>query len=300
MFNEKTNLKIDYEMIDFLRELEITGMDVDEVHFCLLAMVGANAISNPFAPYTYTTLDQIIINMAQDIDFKAKKTIRDGLLKAFNTLKTYEIIEMNEEFTGKANQVVCIDCHNVQHLSDDKYQKYIQLGRKEIAVIIKNSRVPHHLIVELINYTSRFNNLAMGFLLNNKWHSNISLQTLKHEGLSVLNFKALSTWISQETAKTTWCDGIKRENAWQVSDVQFSKYSTDLVKLGILDRLIINVDGRNLSYYFRPQYKECVKWAIEISEQQQEYMKEQEKEEENYKIIPLKGIHTTRKKMFHN
>ena len=57
MFNEKTNLKIDYEMIDFLKELEVTGMDVDEVHFCLLAMVGANAISNPFAPYTYTTLE---------------------------------------------------------------------------------------------------------------------------------------------------------------------------------------------------------------------------------------------------
>jgi hypothetical protein len=123
VFNDKTNLKIDYEMIDFLRELEITGMDIDEIHFCLLAMVGANAISNPFAPYTYTTLDQIIMNMAQDINFKAKKTIREGLLKAFNTLNAHEIIEMNEEFTGKANQVVCIDCHNVQHLSDDKHQK---------------------------------------------------------------------------------------------------------------------------------------------------------------------------------
>ena len=301
VFNEKTNLKIDYEMISFLKELEVIGMTIDELHFCLLAMVGANAVSNPFSPNIYITLDQIIMNMTQDINFKVIKTIRDGLLKAFNTLNKYEFIEMNEEFTGKANQVVCIDFYNMQHMCKDEYKntRFIQLSRQELAVIMKNSRVPHHLIVELINYTSRFNVPAMDFLLYNQWN-NISLISLKHEGLTVGHFKALSTWISQETAKSTWCIDIPRENSWQVSDVQFSKYSTHLVELGVLDRLIINENGRNISYYFRPQYKECIEWAIKISTQQQEYMKEQELEGVLKIVHPIRGIHSTRKAKFNH
>jgi hypothetical protein len=274
-WNDRFNLMIDYEVIAFMNELEKSQkLTTDDLHFCLLAMIGGNAISNPYAPYTYTTLDGIIMNMAQDVKFKATASIRTALMNAFNTLRRYGIITMNEEFNGNKNQFVCIDFGNVQHVAKKENGEYIQIGRQELAAIIKGSRVPHHLTAVMINYCSRFR--IAGYEAFKTWKPNMSLYNI-----NVSDFKGLSTWISQETSRTTWANkfgqDIKRKDEWDVSDAYFSKYCTDLVVLGILDRIIVNEQGRNLSYYFRPQHRECVEWAIKISNKQQVYMVEKKR-----------------------
>lgn len=273
-WNDRFNLMIDYEVIAFMNELEKSQkLTTDDLHFCLLAMIGGNAISNPYAPYTYTTLDGIIMNMAQDVKFKATASIRTALMNAFNTLRRYGIITMNEEFNGNKNQFVCIDFSNVQHMAE-KDVEYVQIGREELATIIKGSRVPHHLIAVTVNYFSRFK--VAGYEAFKKWKPNMSLYNV-----NIANYKGLSTWISQDTSKSTWANrfgqDIERKDKWEVTQAMFSKYCSDLIELGILDRIIVNEQGRNLSYYFRPQHRECVEWAIKISNNQQAYMVEKKR-----------------------
>lgn len=278
-WNDKFNLCIDYEVIGFMSELEDNPkLEVDDLHYCLLAMIGGIAVANPYAPCVYTTLDNVLITMAQDLNFKAKPKVRAGLMNGFNTLRKYGFIKMNEMFTGDKKQVVCVDFAELKHIvknKDGNTVEHIQIGRNELATIMKGSNVPHHLITIMINYCSRFN--ISGYNLFSKWRPNMSLYNV-----NVSDYKGLSTWISQEISTTTWANyfrqPIERKNKWEVTQAMFSRYCTELVTLGVFGRLIVNEQGRNLSYYFRPQHGDCVEWAIKMNTQQQTYMKEQEQQ----------------------
>lgn len=295
-WNSKLNLCIDYEVIEMMNDLEKYVEETEDLHYCLLAMIGAIAVSNPYAPYTYTTLDAIIATMANNVDFKVKPKVRTGLMNAFNTLRKYGIIKMNEFLTGDKKQVVQFDFANLEHITtrteiNSKGKEvqvpveYIQIGRKELATIMTGSNVPHNLMAITINYCSRFR--VRGYDLFPTWFPDICLYDV-----DVRDFKGLSTWISQDTTKSTWanCFGkdIERKDKWEVSQVMFTRYCNELVELKIFDRLVINEQGRNLSYYFRPAHRNCVEWAIRMNEKQQTYMQEQE-EKQSFKDV--KGSH---------
>lgn len=273
-WNSRYNLNIDYDLFGYIQDLEKSpSLTTDDLHYALLAMVCGIAISNPYALRTYTTLDNIIITVAQDIDIKVKPKVRTGLMNGFNNLKRYGIIKMNELFTGDKKQVVSIDFGTLEHMTKDNdgnTVENIQISREELSAIIKGSNVPHHLIAIMLNYCSRFNLRAYGAFKT--WKPNIGKYELE-------DYISLSTWISYDISITTWanCFGntIERKNKWDVSKVQFSNYCTELVELGVFDRIIKNfIDGKN-SYYFRPMHRKCVEWAIELKDKQQAYAKKQ-------------------------
>lgn len=274
--NDKTNINIDYDLFANIQDLEKSpSLTTDDLHFCLLAMVGGIAISNPYSPMIFTTLDSIIMTMAQDINVKVKPKVRTGIMDGFNTLRKYGIIKMNEPFTGDKKQVVSMDLKSIEHLITDENGDtvtHIQIGREELSAIIKGSNVPHHLIAIMLNYCSRFNINAYTDFSKGKWYKGMALHDV-----DVASYKRLSTWISQDTARETWVSDfgatIERANKWDVSNTYFSNYCKELITLGIFDRLIYNEQGKNLSYYFRPMHKECVEWAIELNYKQQEHAK---------------------------
>ena len=290
-FNEKYNINIDYNVFAYIKELEKSpSLTTDDLHFCLLAMVGGVAISNPYTPMIYTTIDNIIMAMAQDVNVKVKPKVRTGLMDGFNALRKYGVIKMSEPFTGDKKQVVSMDLKNIEHMITNEngdIVTHIQIGREELSAIIKGSNVPHHLITIMLNYCSRFNINAYTNFSEGKWYKDMSLHNV-----DVASYKRLSTWISRDTARETWYnefgETIERANKWDVSNTYFSNYCNELVNLGIFDRLISNEQGTNLSYYFRPMYKECVEWAIELLDKQQMYMnKQQPKEEPKQPIEPI-------------
>ena len=59
----------------------------------------------------------------------------------------------------------------------------------------------------------------------------------------------------------------------------FSRYCNELVELKILDRYVVGFTGGRYSYYFRPVHRQCVIWAIKVTDEQQTYVIEQEKKE---------------------
>lgn len=274
--NDKYNINIDYDVFAYIQELEKSpSLTTDDLHFCLLAMVCGIAVSNPYAPMFYTTLDSIIFSVAQDINFKAKPKVKTGLMNGFNTLRKYGIIKMSEALTGDKKQIVSMDLKNIEHMITNENGDtvtHIQISREELSAIIKGSNVPHHLIAIMLNYCSRFNINAYTDFSKGKWYKGMALHDV-----DVASYKRLSTWISQDTARETWVSDfgatIERANKWDVSNTYFSNYCKELITLGIFDRLICNEQGKNLSYYFRPMHKECVEWAIELNYKQQEHAK---------------------------
>ena len=273
--NDRFNISIDYDAISKIQELEKNSkLTTDDLHFCLLAMVGCMAIHNEHIPMTFTTLDNIIMTMAQDINVKVKPKVRTGLMDGFNNLRKHGIIKMNEPFTGDKKQVVSIVTEELGHYVS-KDVKYFQISRQELAAIIKGSNVPHHLVVIMINFCSRFNLNAYIDFAEGKW----SKKSCSHDS-DYASYKRLSTWASQDTVRETWYNEIgkdlKRVKAWEVTDAMFSRYCNELITLGIFDRIIANEQGINLSYYFRPMHRECVEYAIKMNLKQQAYMKSQQ------------------------
>lgn len=274
-FNGRFNISIDYTALEFITELEKSpSLTTDDLHFCLLAMVGCMAIHNEHTPMTFTTLDNIIMAMTQDINVKVKPKVRTGLMDGFNNLRKHGIIKMSEAFTGNKKQVVSIETEQLGHFVD-KDTNYFQISREELSAIIKGSNVPHHLIAIMINYCSRFSLKAYIDFSEGKWYKRMALHDV-----DVASYKRLSTWISQNTARETWYNEIgkevKRVNKWDVSGTYFTNYCNELVELGVFDRIIYN-EGKNLSYYFRPMHKECVEWAIKLNYKQQEFAKNEDK-----------------------
>lgn len=291
-WNDRFNLCIDYEVIEFLSELEKPTLTTDDLHYCLLAMICGNAISNPYAPYVFTTFDNLLATVTQDMNFKITPKVKEGLKNGFNTLRKYGIIKMSENFImdkkQDKKQMVYMDLKDLEHIPTRKEidergkekeiaVEYVQLGRNELAIIMKESNTPHHLIAIVINYCSRFR--IAGYTAFEQWRPNMGLYNVK-----VSDYKGLSTWVSQDTAKSTWANrfgnDIERKREWEVTQAMFSRYCNELVTLKIFDRLIINENGRNLSYYFRPQHRDCVEWAIKMNAKQKDYMEKQEESKE--------------------
>ncbi len=275
-FNGRYNISIDYSALEQIKELEKSpSLTTDDLHFCLLAMVGCMAIHNEHAPMVFTTLDNILMTMAQDVNLKVKPKVRSGLMNGFNTLRKYGIIKMSEAFTGDKKQVISIETEQLGHFVS-KEVNYFQISREELSAIIKGSNVPHHLIAIMINYCSRFSLRAYIDFSEGKWYKKMALHDV-----DVASYKRLSTWISQDTVRETWYNEIgkdlKRVKAWEVTDAMFSRYCNELITLGIFDRIIANEQGKNLSYYFRPMHKECVEWAISLNYKQQEFAKNSDK-----------------------
>ena len=275
-FNGRYNISIDYSALEQIKELEKSpSLTTDDLHFCLLAMVGCMAIHNEHAPMVFTTLDNILMTMAQDVNLKVKPKVRSGLMNGFNTLRKYGIIKMNEPFTGDKKQVISIETEQLGHFVS-KEVNYFQISREELSAIIKGSNVPHHLIAIMLNYCSRFSLRAYIDFNEGKWYKKMALHDV-----DVASYKRLSTWISRNTAKETWYNEVgkdfKRVKAWEVTDAMFSRYCNELITLGIFDRIIANEQGKNLSYYFRPMHKECVEWAISLNYKQQEFAKNSDK-----------------------
>lgn len=272
-WNDEFNLSIDCKLFEYIQDIENDLLTLDELHFTVLAMIGAIAIHNKYAPCIYTTLDNILATMAQDVNFKAKPKIKTGIMNGFNILKKHGVIKMNEMFTGDKKQIVCIECNEIGHSSEDWY---FQIGRKELATIIKGTNVPHHLIAIMCNECSRFNTLAYISFDNGEWH-----KSYYDSGASV--YKKLSCWASQEVLTTSWIniDGqeIVRKNKWDVEQSQFSKYRKQLTELGIFDRYIVSEPGKKISYYFRPIHRDCVIWSLDLLSSQQDYVIKQEQEE---------------------
>lgn len=277
--NEIHNLKIDDRLFEYyIQDIERRNstLTTEDLHFVLLAMIGCIAIHNPNAPYVYMTLDMIIMTMAQDINFKATTKIRTGIMNGLNILKKYDVIRTSEKFTGDKKQIVCISTTKLAHVikdddNDDVTIKFFQISRKELATIMKESNVPHHLIAIMCNYCSRFNVLAYISFNDEKdtWE-----KSYVDNGIDL--YKKLSCWASQNTLKHTWINTldkqIERKNEWQVTQAQFSKYCQQLIDFKIFDRIVINNDGNKISHYFRPMHKKCVEWSLELLEKQQEYM----------------------------
>ena len=158
-WNDKYNLSIDCELFGYLQDMEENpNMTLDDLHFTVLAMIGAIAIYNPHAPQVYTTLDNILITMAQDMSFKASPKIRTGIMNGFNTLAEYEAIEMDQLFTGDKKQLVCIKPNKLGHQVADENGEiinYFQIGREELATILIGSNIPHHLMSKVWYLASR-------------------------------------------------------------------------------------------------------------------------------------------------
>ena len=273
-WNDSFNLIVDCELFGNIQEIEENPtMTLDDLHFTVLAMIGALAIKNPYAPCVYMTLDNILITMAQDMNFKAKPKIRNGLMNGFNTLRKYGLIKMSEMFTGDKKQLVSIDMHTLNH---EKECNYFQLSRQELATIMKNSGTPHHLIVLLCNYCSRFNGSAYDSFYKGEWHKGY------YDSGATL-YKKLSCWASQDVLTTTWINSsgtdYERKNKWDVTQAMFSRYCNELVELKILDRYVVGFTGGRYSYYFRPAHRECVIWSIDLLSKQQAYAVEQEEKE---------------------
>lgn len=273
-WNDNFNLIVDCELFGNIQEMEENAtMTLDDLHFTVLAMIGALAIKNPYAPCIYTTLDNILITMAQDMNFKAKPKIRNGLMNGFNTLRKYGLIKMSEMFTGDKKQLVSIDMHTLNH---EKECNYFQLSRQELATIMKNSGTPHHLIVLLCNYCSRFNGSAYDSFYKGEWHKGY------YDSGATL-YKKLSCWASQDVLTTTWINSsgtdYERKNKWDVTQAMFSRYCNELVELKILDRYVVGFTGGRISYYFRPIHRDIFLWTIELLGKQQAYVVEQEEKE---------------------
>ena len=280
--SENYNLSIDDRLFEcYIQDIEQkdSTLTTEDLHFIILAMIGCIAIHNPYAPHVYMTLDMIIMTMAQDINFKATAKIRTGIMNGLNILKKYGVIKMSENLTGDKKQVVCISTSKLAHKTDDKTDdktiKYFQISREELATIIKESNVPHHLITIMCNYCSRFNVLA--YVSFNTWK-----KTYCDSGATL--YKKLSCWASQNTLKHTWINTldkqIERKNDWDVSQPQFSKYLQQLINLKIFDRIVdYKENGNTTSYYFRPIHKECVAWSLELLSKQQEYMKQSKQQD---------------------
>lgn len=267
-WNSEFNLVVDSELFEsYICGIE-KGMNVDDLHFTVLAMIGALAIHNPYAPCIYTTLDNILITMAQDVEFKATAKIRNGIMNGFNTLNKYGAIVMSEPFTGDKKQIICITVSNVAHVQEDCY---FQIGRKELSTIMKESSTPHHLITILCNYASRFNVIAYTSFQKGEWHK-------EYYDSGASTFKKLSCWASQDTITSSWInvcgEECLRKDKWEVRQPQYSRYCSQLVELKILDRIVIAHDNGRTSYYFRPTHRDCVLWSLDLLSRQQDWHKE--------------------------
>ena len=267
-WNDKYNLSIDCELFGYLQDMEENpNMTLDDLHFTVLAMIGAIAIYNPHAPQVYTTLDNILITMAQDVSFKASPKIRTGIMNGFNTLAEYEAIEMDQLFTGDKKQLVCIKPNKLGHQVADENGEvinYFQISREELATILIGSNTPHHLIVITCNQCSRFNGEAYDAFSQGLWNpgaydSNPQL------------FKKLSCWASQDT--------ITSSKNWNVTPAQFSRYYNQLIDLKIFDRIITNKIDKKTSHYFRPAHRECVIWSLELLAKERTFVEKRKQEE---------------------
>ena len=279
-WNDKYNLSIDCELFGYLQDMEENpNMTLDDLHFTVLAMIGAIAIYNPHAPQVYTTLDNILITMAQDMSFKASPKIRTGIMNGFNTLAEYEAIEMDQLFTGDKKQLVCIKPNKLGHQVADENGEiinYFQIGREELATILIGSNIPHHLIIITCNQCSRFNGEAYDAFSKGLWNpgaydSNPQL------------FKKLSCWASQDTITSSWINSkgeeVKRLKNWNVTPAQFSRYYNQLIDLKIFDRIITNKIDKKTSYYFRPAHRECVIWSLELLDKERTFVEKRKQEE---------------------
>jgi hypothetical protein len=286
-WNDKYNLSIDCELFGYLQDMEENpNMTVDDLHFTVLAMIGAIAIHNPYAPQVYTTLDSILITMAQDVNFKASPKIRTGIMNGFNTLAKYGAIEMDQLFTGDKKQLVCIKPHKLGHKVADENGEtinYFQLSRAELATILIGSNTPHHLIAITCNQCSRFNGEAYDAFSKGFWNPGA------YDATPQL-FKKLSCWASQDTITSSWINSkgkeIKRLKNWNVTPAQFSRYYNQLIDLKIFDRIIIGY-GR-ISHYFRPAHRECVAWSLELLAKEQAFVERKQQEQQEQEKSPDK------------
>ena len=288
-FNGSYNLSIGHNLFkSYISKIEKSNetLTTDDLHFVLLAMVGAIAIHNPHAPFIYTTLDNIIITMAQDINFKATNKIKNGLMNGFNILKKYGAITMSEEFNGDKKQIVCIKTNALCSDTTENKNSYFQISRTELATIMKESNTPHHLIAIMCNYCSRFNIQAY---ISFDCEKDTWKKTYYDSGVDL--YKKLSCWASQKTIRNSWINSIgaeiERISEWNVTQAQFSKYCQQLIDFKIFDRIVINNDGNKISHYFRPMHKKCVEWSLELLEKQQDYMEQQPKEESKQPSEPI-------------
>lgn len=320
-WKDESNLVIDCELFtNYIQQVEKSPrLTTDDLHYVILAMIGTIAISNPYSPCTYTTLDGIIATMVQDVNFKVKPRVRAGLMKGLNALYAYGngAIHLSERFTEDKKQVVCINGTHLVHtrlthsektrLKDLKNRsklpftdrraltneekeelenleywskvKFFTISRKELATIMTSS-VPHHLITLMCNYCSRFSGNAYEQFSKDAKYWHPQASCF---GMNLQIYKKLSCWASQDTLTMSWInfegEEVPRKNKWEVEQSQFSRWCKQLVDLGVLDRHVVGFTGGRISYYFRPIHKDIFLWTIELLGKQQAYVVEQEEKE---------------------
>lgn len=271
--DNENNLYIDKSLFDEIDEIT-KGLSDDDKHYTVLAMLGVMTVSNKFAPFIITSLDLILMTMAQDINFKATAKVKKGIMNGINLLNEKGLIELNEPLNGSAKQFVTLTAKPLEHINRESF---FQISREELATIMK-SKTPNHLATIFCNEAARWNMDAYLAFEEYGWNKNDyhdnNWQLYKHLGCYPERQELKTSWISLPSEKGEF-KVLERSEEWKVSETMITSYINEMIELGLINRVISygvnNKDCKKRAYYCRPQHTECLAEVLEQIKEQKKY-----------------------------
>lgn len=258
-------------------QIETMGseLSLDDKHYVVMCLVCLLTLHCNDNRQCYTNMEALLMTLRDEIEIGYKPKVIKGFLNALVTLDEWSIIEINQH-PKKLSQNVKIDMTNLLH---KKGESYFQISRYEIQQMMKSS-TPQHLIVLYCNLASRWNMESYAMYEECGWDK----QEDRYYDTNLQLYKYLSCYPTQEELTKTWCSRpnekgengfncIERSNKWEVSRVSISNYIGELIELGVISRITRNCEGKNRSYYCRPQHSVCISEVLDILEEQSEFAK---------------------------
>lgn len=289
----ENNLYIDKTLFGEIDEIT-KGLSDDDKHYTVLAMLGVMTVSNKFAPFIVTSLDVILMTMAQDINFKATAKIRKGVMNGINLLNETGLIELNEPLDGSAKQFITLTAKPLEHINGESF---FQISREELATIMK-SKTPNHLATIFCNEASRWNMDAYLVFEEYGWNKNDyhdnNWQLYKHLGCYPGRKELKISWVSLPSKKGEGFKVLERSEEWCVTDKAITGYINEMIELGLICRVITyesnNKDCNKRANYCRPQHAECLAEVLEQIKEQKKYIalkKQQDELEDEPELVEV-------------
>lgn len=291
--DNENNLYIDKSLFDEIDEIT-KGLSDDDKHYTVLAMLGVMTVSNKFAPFIITSLDLILMTMAQDINFKATAKVKKGIMNGINLLNEKGLIELNEPLNGSAKQFVTLTAKPLEHINGESF---FQISREELTTIMKESKIPNHLAAIFCNEAARWNMEAYIAFEEYGWNKNDyhdnDWQLYKHLGCYPERQELKTSWISLPSEKGEF-KVLERSEEWKVSETMITSYINEMIEIGLINRVISygvnNKDCKKRAYYCRPQHTECLTEVLEQIKEQKKYIalkKQQDELEDEPELVEV-------------